>query len=344
LGLHRSGHNTTLLCEIERSARAVLAARFPAVYVSTDITHLAALPDNTTLVSAGFPCQDLSQAGKTAGIGGRNSGLVSHVFRLLRKQPVRWVLLENVSFMLRLARGEALRYVLDELDALGYNWAYRVVDTRGFGLPQRRLRVYLLACLPGEGDPRDVLLADDAGPGMEESHRGKANGFYWTEGIRGLGWAVDAIPTLKGGSTIGIASPPAIWMPDGRIVTPDIRDAERLQGFPAGWTEPALTVARPGLRWKLVGNAVSVDAAAWIGEKLRRPGVYDPACDVLLERRAPWPNAAWSMENRIRYASSASEWPVRMTRQPLEDFLEYPVAPLSARESAGFLKRARSSS
>ena len=55
------------------------------------------------------------------------------------------------------------------------------------------------------------------------------------------GWAVDAVPTLKGGSTVGIPSPPAIWYPDDDYIgTPDIRDAERLQGFDAGWTAVAV--------------------------------------------------------------------------------------------------------
>src|SRR5690606_35704194 len=101
----------------------------------------------------------------------------------------------------------------------------------------------------------DALRDRRAGQGRPA--RGKPHrtsfGFYWTEGIRGLGAAVDAVPTLKGGSTIGIPSSPAILLPNGRVVTPDIRDAERLQGFPADWTQPAETVARKSVRWKLVG-------------------------------------------------------------------------------------------
>src|SRR5262245_59574290 len=100
------------------------------------------------------------------------------------------------------------------------------------GIPQRRERVYIVASRVG--DPRDVLLVDDAGapeaPDLER-WRSVACGFYWTEGLRGLGWAFDAVPTLKGGSTIGIPSPPAIVLRSGAIVQPDIRDAERLQGF-----------------------------------------------------------------------------------------------------------------
>ena len=95
-------------------------------------------------------------------------------------------------------------------------------------------------------DPREILFHGDTRRAGNARLPRSSLWFYWTEGIRGLGWAVDGVPTLKGGSTIGIPSPPAIWMPDGRIVTPDIRDAERMQGFeatgprlPASWVAAA---------------------------------------------------------------------------------------------------------
>ena len=85
-----------------------------------------------------------------------------------------------------------------------------------------------------------------------EARLKRLHGFYWTEGVRGLGWAPDAIPTLKNGSTIGIASPPAILLPWGEVMTPDIRDAERLQGFAEDWTLPAESVSLDlRLRWSL---------------------------------------------------------------------------------------------
>ena len=155
-------------------------------------------------MAAGFPCQDLSQAGMTAGITGTRSGLVDEVFRLVkRRKGPRWLLLEKVLFMLQLARGAAMRHVTSSLEELGYSWAYRVIDARAFGLPQRRMRVLMLASRTD--DPRDVLFADDAGPVLDGDPQAHPCGFYWTEAIRGLGWAVNAVPTLKGGSTVGIA-------------------------------------------------------------------------------------------------------------------------------------------
>ncbi len=342
LGLHRGGHATALLCEADPAAIAVLEARFPGLPIETDVRRLSTLPPDTQLVTAGFPCQDLSQAGTTRGIDGTRSGLIGEVFRLLRKQRVPWLLIENVPFMLQLGRGRALEVIVSELEDLGYRWAYRVVDSRAFGLPQRRERVFLLASL--EHDPRSVLFADDAGPPPEQPFdRRCAFGFYWTEGIRGLGWAVDAVPTLKGGSAVGIPSPPAILLPSGELVTPDLRDAERLQGFRAGWTLPAESVARRSTRWKLVGNAVTVRVSAWIGRRLAAPGNYDGTWDELLPRGAPWPRAASNVGSGRR-ASAVSAWPVRRPSPPLADFLKYPPRPLSLKAAEGFRARTRTSS
>ena len=97
-----------------------------------------------------------------------------------------------------------MTYLVERLESLGYRWAYRVVDARSFGVPQRRQRVILLASL--DLDPARIVLDADAGEpqGIDEigavSPRSRY-GFYWTEGRRGLGWTRDAIPTLKGGSS-----------------------------------------------------------------------------------------------------------------------------------------------
>jgi DNA (cytosine-5)-methyltransferase 1 len=245
--------------------------------------------------------------------------------------------------MLQLARGKALAVIVEAFEQLGYKWAYRVVDSRSFGLPQRRERVYFLASLAG--DPRAVLFADETQspkPKRKNAQRA-ACGFYWTEGVRGLGWAVDAVPTLKGGSTLGIPSQPAILLPSGDIVKPEIRDAERMQGFPVDWTLPAESIARKGHRWKLVGNAVTVDAAAWLGERLALPGTYADADDQPLAAGSSWPRAAWNMGSG-RFVSKVSAFPVRRTPSPLESFLKYPTTFLSERATSGFLSRARSGS
>lgn len=342
LGLGEHGWRTELLCEIDAGAQAVLRSRFADVPLHSDVTTLRAIPSGVELVAAGFPCQDLSLAGRTAGITGDRSGLVDEVFRLVkRRRGPRWLVIENVPFMLQLGRGAAMRHITDALEGMGYMWAYRVVDARAFGLPQRRQRVLLLASRTE--DPRQVLFPEDAGQLDISDPEQHPCGFYWTEGLRGLGWAVNAVPTLKGGSAIGIASPPAIRLPSGEIVTPGLADAERLQGFDPDWTAPATaaTGIRHGHRWKLVGNAVSVRMASWIGERLANPLPRSGAGEELLLPSQRWPTAAWG-RGGVSYRVPLSIWPVHEPYEDLSGFLD-DTRLLSARATAGFLRRTRMS-
>lgn len=337
---------TVLLCEWWDPARRVLEGRFDGVPVYPDVRTLTSLPANLDVLAAGFPCTDLSQAGRTAGIRGEQSGLVEHMFEALRLADSRdgrlpWLLIENVSNMLLLDRGRAMRYLVDELEALGFRWAYRVVDSRFTGVPQRRRRVILLASQTH--DPRGVLFPDDEGPLPETELRDDAFGFYWTEGLRGLGWAHDAIPTFKGGSTVGIPSAPAIWLPDeepsSRFVVPGIEDAEELQGFERGWT--AAAEARPGRngpRWKLVGNAVTTGVAEWVARRLVAPGSFKPESWAWTGSRG-WPTAAWGERGRV-WKVNVSEFPERARYHHLRDVVHVDQArALTHRSASGFWGR-----
>jgi DNA (cytosine-5)-methyltransferase 1 len=343
-GFHLAEHETVLLCEVDEAAELVLRERFPGVSDYVKDVHDVDDLSGVDVAAAGFPCQDLSQAGRTAGITGEQSGLVAEVFRLLKDEATspKWLLLENVPFMLQLDRGRAMRYLTSELGSLGYRWAYRVVDARAFGLPQRRQRVILLASRTE--DPRPVLLEEDAGEVDRPFQSDSVCGFYWTEGLRGLGWAVDAVPTLKGGSGVGIPSPPAMWMNwrSAPLRTPDIRDAERLQGFPADWTSVAAQAGR-GARWRLVGNAVSVPVAEWVGNRLKQErGCWEDAdwTDEPVERR--WPIAAWG-EGERAFSVGVSSWPRHDRYTRLGDFLEHDTKPLSHRAALGFYDRTQRS-
>lgn len=348
-GLHEAGHRTILFCEKDPRAQAVLREHYPNVNLEPDVREMDALPE-ADLVTAGFPCQDLSMAGKKSGIDGDDSSLVKEMFRLLRtgngtKPP--WLMLENVPYMLHLDGGRAMTYLTETLGELGYAWAYRVVDARSFGVPQRRKRVILVAAT--DEDPRPVLFADDAdrksgldriGPVEEDA----LYGFYWTEGKRGLGWAYNAVPPVKRGSGLGIPSPPGVWDPrSGMVGTPELRDAERLQGFPADWTKPVASVddARHRDRWGIVGNAVCVPVAEWVGRRLRSPGSHD-LDERPLGEDDKWPYAAWGRDGEA-YEVDASTRVRPDHHEPLRTFLDFPLEPLSERATSGFLSRARES-
>ena len=369
LGFERAGHQTLVLCEIMPEARAVLQAakrrpassrafmyaKLEADVCSSELTR--SIPERFEILAAGFPCQDLSQAGRAVGIRGLNSGLIQSVLSILSRRRgsdrPRWVVLENVPFMRHLGGGHGMEAVLSGLSKLGYSWAYREIDALAFGLPQRRKRLFIVACRQGEGDPRSILLSG-VGPRHPPSRcagwlEGRACGFYWTEGNTGLGWADDAVPTLKGGSSIGIPSPPAIVLPDGQLVLPLIRDTERLQGFPPDWTAAAVNGRGDRKRWTLVGNAVSVRVAEWLGQRFAKPqGNYDASQDTPLSSESKWPSAGWRMSSHSRrFSSMANDWPVegrkRITLLELLSFERTARTPLSNRAASGFLQRFRAS-
>jgi DNA (cytosine-5)-methyltransferase 1 len=236
------------------------------------------------------------------------------------------------------------------LEEMGFRWAYRVVDARAFGLPQRRERVILIASQ--EEDPELVLFGDDAEPVFPSSAEDdRPRGFYWTEGNSGLGWAVDSVPTLKAGSTIGIPSPPAIWLPAyDRVVTPTIQDAEAFQGLPRGWTAAAKNDdSSHRSRWRLVGNAVPVPVTEWVGTRLLQPSNRIAGKIHRLRGNDPWPNAAFGNGGH-RFSVSVSTWPVSLPWRGLaarygDDgvrLLERPA--LSRRATAGFYDRIKRSS
>jgi DNA (cytosine-5)-methyltransferase 1 len=83
--------------------------------------------------------------------------------------------------------------------------------------------------------------------------------------------------------------------------------------------------------------------ARWVGERLLDPQPYDGERDEERGLTAPWPRAAWGLDGHV-YRADFSAWPVRQPYESLKDFLKYPVTPLSARATEGFLRRARASS
>lgn len=346
LALQREGYECAGLCEIDRDAKSVLTAKFPNAPIFPDVRTLESA-QAATIITAGFPCQDLSQAGPKHGIQGARSGLVDEIFRLLRQPGTNpdWVILENVSYMLKLAKGEAMRYILGEIEALGYKWAYRVIDARCFGLPQRRERVVLL--LSKRHDPEDVLFPNGEVVSGIDDAVGEVSpeclyGFYWTEGKRGLGWTRNAVPTIKGGSSLGIPSPPAIWDPrSGLFGTPSIEDAERLCGFESGWTEAASGInAKKGARWKLVGNTICVPMVTWVAQQIATPRGMNAKTSKLSKRDRP-PTAAFGGPGKTRMKVEVTTWVHDAEKPDLRGFLQHDLSPLSIRAASGFLKRAR---
>ena len=144
LGLERAGFSVAWQCELDAWKRSVLAAHWPNVPIHDDITTMHD-PAPVDLLIGGFPCQDLSVAGKRKGFSGERSVLAFEFLRLAESLRPRWLLLENVPGLLSSNRGRDLARLLDEVGTIGYGWAYRILDARYFGVPQRRRRVFICA-------------------------------------------------------------------------------------------------------------------------------------------------------------------------------------------------------
>ena len=193
LGLERAGWKCVAQVEFDKPAAGVLAHRFPGVPIFNDVTTLEPedLPD-CQLLTYGFPCQDLSVAGKREGLGGERSGLFYEATRLLRGLLARgcglqFAVAENVPGLLSADDGTALSKCIGELADIGHRESgWTILDSQHFGVPQRRRRVFIVTDFTGErtdqvlsiseslrGHPTQSQekgqgVAADAGGGVEE--------------------------------------------------------------------------------------------------------------------------------------------------------------------------------
>jgi DNA (cytosine-5)-methyltransferase 1 len=154
LGLTRSGHECIGQVEIDKHARSVLDLQFPEIPKHDDVTTAIdwadeiGLTGNIDLVCGGFPCQDLSVAGKRAGLAGARSGLFYDALRFATHTKAETIILENVPGLLSSNQGRDFGAVLTALADSGYsNIEWRLLDSQFFGVPQRRRRVFVVASL-----------------------------------------------------------------------------------------------------------------------------------------------------------------------------------------------------
>jgi DNA (cytosine-5)-methyltransferase 1 len=194
LGLERAGMKVLWQVEINRRCRAVLRRHWPDAQLYEDVRDVGSALAPVDLICGGFPCQDVSVAGRRAGLAGERTGLFHEFVRVARERAPRWLLLENVPGLLSSNGGRDMGTVLGALGKLGYGWTYRVLDLQHFGVPQRRRRVFIVGRLGGVCPPEVLLepesvsrhpatsgeagqgVAGGAAPGLAASGRGAARG------------------------------------------------------------------------------------------------------------------------------------------------------------------------
>ena len=178
LGLERAGMETVAFCEIEDYPRKVLAKHWPGVPIYEDVKELTSEKLRADgiigidVITAGFPCQDISVAGKGAGIEGERSGLFYEIIRLigdLRKagQPPKFVVLENVAAILNRGLGE----VLIGLESVGYDCEWHCIPASHLGAPHRRDRWWCVCYPDNHGFPA-AEITRGAGTGSYHSKTG----------------------------------------------------------------------------------------------------------------------------------------------------------------------------
>lgn len=152
LALNNHGVDVVASVEIDDAARGVLKHRFPNTKLFSDVKEVTGndliesgfIPERGIIVG-GFPCQDLSVAGRRAGLDGARSGLYWEIVRLAEETKAKWLILENVPGLLTSQKGRDMGIVLGTLVDCGYSVSWRVLDAQHFGVPQRRRRVFIVA-------------------------------------------------------------------------------------------------------------------------------------------------------------------------------------------------------
>lgn len=201
----------------------------------------AKLPHFDLLVG-GFPCQSFSIAGKRKGFDDTRGTLFFEISRILWSRRPRIFLLENVKGLTSHDDGRTFRTIICSLDELGYDLEWQVLNSKNFGVPQNRERVYIVGHLRGTPRPEVFpLQADDLGDYGEHVSEQEAFGY-----VRNLS-------DIKSGRRHPVRI---------RRLTPV--ECERLQGFPDRWTEGISDTQR----YKTLGNAVTVNVIEHIVRKI----------------------------------------------------------------------------
>jgi DNA-cytosine methyltransferase len=166
LGFERAGWRCAWQVEVDPDCIKVLGRHWPDVKRYGDIAALQpGHVEAVDLICGGFPCQDVSVAGRRAGLAGKRSGLFYEFMRLVDGLRPGWVVIENVPGLLSSSGGRDMGAIVGTLGDIGYWWSYRVLDAQYFGLAQRRKRVFIVAGLGGRSGPAEVLFEPESLPG-----------------------------------------------------------------------------------------------------------------------------------------------------------------------------------
>jgi DNA (cytosine-5)-methyltransferase 1 len=168
LAMERNGVKVVAAVEIDKKCQDVLARRFPSTQLFDDVTTVkgsdligAGFTPSTGIITGGFPCQDLSVAGKRAGLAGERSGLFWEIARLVEETQTEYFIIENVPGLLSSNNGKDFGVVIGTMADLGYSLGWRVLDAQHFGVPQRRRRVFVVGRRTPDSSVAEILFKSE---------------------------------------------------------------------------------------------------------------------------------------------------------------------------------------
>lgn len=281
LGFEREGFRTVFQCEINEFCQTVLGHHWPNVVRSDDIRLIepSFIPDSDVWCG-GFPCQDVSVARGAKGregLKGQNSGLFYSFLELIQARKPNIVLLENVVGLLSSHNGQDFRIILEQLTKIGYSVAWRIKNSRYYGAPQSRPRVFICASLIDSELPLKALYEEI--PGTKP--RATRAGFLKEDMCEFSGARVPKVAyclaATSGRHTGTDWSRTYIsYKSSVRRLIPS--ECEGLQGFPRDWTNIQILQSKDNYdydydydtpRYHALGNAVAVPVIQWIAARIR---------------------------------------------------------------------------
>lgn len=285
IGLERAGFRVVFQCEVDKFCRSILRRHWPDIPHHENIKelHSADIPP-ADVWAGGFPCQDVSLArmGQRAGLRGKRSGLFYDFARLLGEVRPRVVLLENVAGLLSAHHGRDFGVVTGTLAEFGYSVGWRVLNSKNFGVPQSRQRVYIVGCHRDINGPGQILFEAERRErdAAESESNGQTTISPFKKVIGDVGgdgpvfqsiayclYACSARHTGTDWSRTYVQYPKRGQV---RRLTP--KECEGVMGFPDGWTIPPPGKYRgddlDSLRYQALGNAVTPPVAEWICQRI----------------------------------------------------------------------------
>lgn len=249
LGFEQAGFSTAWQVEIDPTCREVLADRFPHAKQFADVRTV--LPElwRVDAIIGGFPCQDVSIAGKRRGLAGKRTGLFFDALNIVNTLQPRWLVLENVTGLLNSNNGKDFQTVIQSLAECGYVGYWRVLNAAYFGVPTARRRVFLVAGL-GEYPPIEFMADCGAMGGLPEPLEENGQKPHRTL-LRGIGTGC-----------IDRSATDIICVPNARHQMVERQRAADDDGLCLGLDAANLAEAQAA------GNAVCPQVAKWIAEKL----------------------------------------------------------------------------